>query len=573
MAENLVVNEVTYPDVEAIAMTNDNGEKVAFYPDAVRYKSQALTDTQKAQARTNIGAASSTEVSQLSSKIDDLQSGAATVPDYWKSHLDSKIAAIKVLQDEGGKDAFSFIVIADPHYPQNLGKNSGKLAKKITDECDIKYVLVLGDMQSRGQHGTKADALADFDGIREMFKPVAENVLYQRGNHDGSWGSTLNGVTYPYNFKPEELYNRIHALTYKYHNAVTDESGTGYYVDDTARKVRYILLNSHCNPYEENEDGSAKYSNMKNARFTQSQYDMLIDALKTVPGDSWSVVVAAHMPIVEAYADAWGGSDGDFIIMRNLLKAYKTKGKYSVEWSGTADGSGGGYTNLFDVNGDGFTVETEGSKYLTNWMPYNYADNNNTGTIYHFKGFADNAGYTNPYKMQFKAKTGVVAGDRPYCTNANQKANIVADYDSIVRLVQHSVNNDTYNYIRFEFREALPANLIITANEQIVESSGGDGGYDTVSIDVDFSAAKGKIVGYFAGHMHNDYTYKATDGYGVNIITTRCDGANENDSTLLAERVAGTVTEQSFDVFTVNRKTGKVNATKIGAGADREISY
>lgn len=55
MAENLVINGVTYPGVETLAMQNENGETVGFYPDAVRYNTQTLTEQQKAQARENIG--------------------------------------------------------------------------------------------------------------------------------------------------------------------------------------------------------------------------------------------------------------------------------------------------------------------------------------------------------------------------------------------------------------------------------------------------------------------------------------------------------------------------------------
>lgn len=69
MAENLVVNDVTYPEVEAVDMLNNNGERVAFYPDAVRYNPQTLTDAQKAQARTNMGAASAEDVSSLSAEM------------------------------------------------------------------------------------------------------------------------------------------------------------------------------------------------------------------------------------------------------------------------------------------------------------------------------------------------------------------------------------------------------------------------------------------------------------------------------------------------------------------------
>ena len=72
MAENLVINGVTYPETEVITAQNEEGNPVAFYPDAVRYKEQALTDLQKTQARENIGAASQEAVKGLSEEIVDL---------------------------------------------------------------------------------------------------------------------------------------------------------------------------------------------------------------------------------------------------------------------------------------------------------------------------------------------------------------------------------------------------------------------------------------------------------------------------------------------------------------------
>ena len=527
MAENLLINGVTYNGVDSLAFKNSNGETVYY-------------------------------------SLDN-----AFLPSYWIDYLPNKIATIKALQDEAGNDGFSFIVMSDIHYPENLGKRSPAIAKHIMDECNIRYALVLGDIQSRGSHATKAQAESDFTGAEKMFEPIAGNVLFQKGNHDGSWGSTLNGTTYPYNFTPEEMYNRIYAPVYKHHNVVTDKSGTGYYVNDTANKVRYIMLCTHCNEYAENDDGSAKYNNMSYARFTQSQYDLVIEALSTMP-EGWAVLCAAHVPINNTYGEAFGDSTnktGDHIIMRNLLKAYKDKTAYSAEWAGTAGGgTNGGYTNIFSTSGSGFDNQT--SKFYTNWLPYNGNDNGGTGTIYHFKGIS--AGQ--PYKMNFATDAnGANATSQFYCTAANKQAPTAADYDSGVIIVQH--HTPEYKYVRFEIRQALPENLIITANEPIIEATGGGEGYDTVSINADFSSAKGEMIGYFSGHTHADYVYDAANWWGVSIITTRCDSANENDSTLLAQRVEGTVTEQSFDVFTVNRKTGKVYATKIGAGSDREISY
>jgi hypothetical protein len=54
MSENVVIRDETY-DVEAIVVENEEGRATAFYPDAVRYNEQSLTEEQKAQARKNIG--------------------------------------------------------------------------------------------------------------------------------------------------------------------------------------------------------------------------------------------------------------------------------------------------------------------------------------------------------------------------------------------------------------------------------------------------------------------------------------------------------------------------------------
>lgn len=73
MADNIVINKVTYPGVEAIAATNEEGETTMYYADAVRYNAQELQDTQKAQARDNIGAASQTDLEKQAEEIEDLK--------------------------------------------------------------------------------------------------------------------------------------------------------------------------------------------------------------------------------------------------------------------------------------------------------------------------------------------------------------------------------------------------------------------------------------------------------------------------------------------------------------------
>lgn len=55
MAENISVNGVTYNGVDSVEFETPEGKSVGFYPDAVRYTEQTLTDEQRAQAKKNIG--------------------------------------------------------------------------------------------------------------------------------------------------------------------------------------------------------------------------------------------------------------------------------------------------------------------------------------------------------------------------------------------------------------------------------------------------------------------------------------------------------------------------------------
>lgn len=522
---------------------------------------------------------------------DDLYARRDDIPAYWETHLAEKIAAIKALQDEGGKDAFSFVVLSDMHYSQNLGKRSPTIAKRIMDECGIRFALALGDYQSRGSWSSRASAVGELEDARAMLSPLAGRLLVQQGNHDGSWGDTLNGVTYPYNLTPSELYNRVHALTYAHVDAVTDESGTGYYVDDKARKVRYIMLNSQCNNYETEANGSAKFNNMRVFRFTQSQYDFLVNEALVVE-DGWRVIVAAHVPISNAYGELFNGgtaqsAKGDHTLMRGLLTAFRNKTAYANSWDGTA-GAGVAYINLADTSKDwkiayrvnsskeyvAVTSSDKNNQQITNVMEL--GGNNKfhiRGMNVYDKKLADGNDYN---RVILTNAAGTALGTVQLSSSAWSTYHSVASYDSSVAIIDVAgiiakSGNTTATHVRFGGYTTDKDAVVITRDEEINDSNVVTG-YDAVNIDANFTGYKGELVGYFAGHAHGDNVYSYAD-WGIPIVTTRCDGASENVSSLLNERVTGTITEQSFDVFTVNAKTRKIYATKIGAGADRVISY
>lgn len=71
MAQDVVINGTTYPAVESVALSDAGGNVTMYYPDAVRYNPQTLTDEQKAQARENIGAVGATAVPNSATVNED----------------------------------------------------------------------------------------------------------------------------------------------------------------------------------------------------------------------------------------------------------------------------------------------------------------------------------------------------------------------------------------------------------------------------------------------------------------------------------------------------------------------
>lgn len=370
------------------------------------------------------------ETATLRSAVEALEdtSLSSAVPAYWADHLEEKVQTIGQLQQAAGKDCFSFAVIADLHESANLGKCSGALAKYLSEQCDMKYVLSLGDVATRDSVTLSQVMDNSFTRAEEILKPIRDRLLRTRGNHDGCWDD--DGTNYYIKeFTPQKLHSLIWRKTGLLPGAVSDDTGTAFYVDDAANRVRYILLNSHYAPYEENDDGSAKYSSFRNARFGQAQYDWLVDKALAV-AEGWGIILGTHVPLNDSYTSIYGGSSGDSVLMRDLLAAYNNRAAFQGSFAGTM-------------------------------------------------------------------------------------------------------------------------------------------GWDAVTIQADFTQASGEVIAAVAGHSHAD-----TAGiYGIPVITTRCDAAEENDSQQKAERVAGTTTEQSFDVFTVDRGSRTIHVTKIGAGEDRTIPY
>lgn len=92
--------------------------------------------------------------------------------------------------------------------------------------------------------------------------------------------------------------------------------------------------------------------------------------------------------------------------------------------------------------------------------------------------------------------------------------------------------------------------------------------YD-IEINADFEKGGGEVAIWLSGHGHKD-TEKVVGGI-LAVRTINDSMHNVQSSPFTHER--GTITEQAFDIFTIDKKNHKIYATRIGCGLDREFKY
>ena len=109
----------------------------------------------------------------------------------------------------------------------------------------------------------------------------------------------------------------------------------------------------------------------------------------------------------------------------------------------------------------------------------------------------------------------------------------------------------------------------------------GKGGYDTNGrlikrlLDQIYSKSKAQIAAVISGHVHCDLaTYsKVGSQWAYLMVSTACDAVDKTPKTIASTRKVGTITEQAFDVVTLDTKKKMLYFTRIGAGKDRAYRY
>lgn len=88
-------------------------------------------------------------------------------------------------------------------------------------------------------------------------------------------------------------------------------------------------------------------------------------------------------------------------------------------------------------------------------------------------------------------------------------------------------------------------------------------------IVVDYTGKGGNFAVWVSGHSHCD---KHTIIDGILSVTTLNDGMHNSERSAF-QHTAQTITEQAFDIWTIDKHNHKLYATRIGCGNDREFEY
>lgn len=191
MAQNLVVNGVTYNGVESVAFTNEDGEAVIY-------------------------------------TLDE-----NNIPSYWQTHLDERVEDIRRAMESAGRNKSSFFFYSDAHWSNEdtyTAKLSPALLKYLHKRTPINKTNYGGDIVSA--ESTDTDIMAYLWDWREQLRglPNHHSVI---GNHDdGNSTDRLLSKEYIYSYllAPEES------------NDIVWGGDFYYYIDDKSESTRYLYL-------------------------------------------------------------------------------------------------------------------------------------------------------------------------------------------------------------------------------------------------------------------------------------------------------------------------------------------
>ena len=229
--------------------------------------------------------------------VDNL--GGNSLPNYWEEYLPDKIAAIRALQEVGGKDVVNFAWFSDIHYggDKSYTGNVGKICATVMDACDIPITIMCGDTLTAAACKNEELALSLIDTAKEIYAPIGDDrLLLVKGNHEDVYG-TSGSVSFVNKIAPETIWNKLFRAQSKDFRRVFGAGGSYFYVDNIPQKVRFVCLDSCFYDGEPITNGTTKIMSIG---YGTEQLDWLENEALSV-ADGWSVVIVSHIPPIAEY--------------------------------------------------------------------------------------------------------------------------------------------------------------------------------------------------------------------------------------------------------------------------------
>ena len=682
MGDNIQVNGITYPNVESLSLETPEGKNVMYYPDAVRYNEQELTEEQQTQARENIGAASAEEVKrqseEIAGKIDKTQlsqeagdseslimsqkavtdlvaeaveSGGGTIEyetvgsveemtDTSKSYVLSSTGTIWAYGEVGTQPAFTDL--ANNFEAGRINSSGNIVAQDGAYTCvdfvpftqgtivRIQGFRALTDYNTAIYKSTatvfscsKANVSSSFfaysyDSTSDIvtFKALSADIKYVRfsgiptttidniiitaneeityttgyGWYDtemtpsasgGGGGGNYVNLLVKVNKNTTDIRNLERQLTeievdsasgsisipFYWENEIAEKSATVKELQVAGGKDCISFARTGDTHIPDNDNGKTTYL----GRLMAKVLNNCNIPFATIEGDvgtrgSYSTeedFVSTHEQLPVHLAPLWG-TDRLLIALGNHDGCYgDSAGYYKKQfppermWELYFRTQALDFRRVFSADGTYYYVDNIPQKtrfiVLNSNFGGNYAIDSNGWAV-------NNRFSTSCYGQEQLDWLVDVLRNMPKGYDATIHAHVPPNIEYTVDKAQLIGIINAYNR-KTTFKGSYTA---------------GVAGWTNSVIDVDFTNSNGEVMGFFAGHVHWDIVDTTT--MDCPIITIISAGASVNEYNMkegetIPTRVAGTDTETSFDVVTINKKTRTIYCTRVGAGSDRQVSY
>jgi hypothetical protein len=260
------------------------------------------------------------------------------IPAAWYEEIATTIETINgiELSDQSSAIRFAFAtdIHVDPDPSTSYTESLGRVCAEVMRGGTIPFFATGGDNCTQSSGFMPSDFEKNMEVLLKQLEPIPQkNILLSVGNHDGATGSReVSGETLYYCY---QLNNEQRSAVFfdwqRESNEYKrfDSDGTYYYLDDSATKTRYIILNSFWAQWEGAEDGfvtDIRHSFFHSHMFGPQQLTWFASEALDMPPDYGAIIITHFAPGAK-----------DFEVFKGIVDAFSNRTRYAGSYVGEED--------------------------------------------------------------------------------------------------------------------------------------------------------------------------------------------------------------------------------------------